>query len=110
MAWEATPRSLDNGGHEGEEGAWTFTGSSTLDSSVAGEGSPGLDPESPRETGVGRTNRDTLLFWWKRETPFQVDPRRAKRAPLGSGPWRPTWEGRGGRDWEHEGGVHWVQE
>lgn len=110
MAWEATPRSLDNGGHEGEEGARTFTRSSTLDSSVAGEGSPALDPESPRETGVGRTSQDTLLFWWKRETPFQVDPRRAKRGPLGSGTWRPTWEGRGGRGWEHEGGVHWVQE
>ena len=80
-------------------------GSSTLDSSVAGEGSPGLDPESPRETGVGRTSQDTLLFWWKRETPIQVDPKRAKRGPLGSGSWRPMWEGRGGRGWEHEGGC-----
>ena len=71
----ASPRALGNSGHKGEEVSRLLPNrSSTSDSSVAGEGSPGLGPESPQgdQSGDDQPRRLSLM-----------DHGRAKRSPWG---------------------------
>ena len=71
----AVPRALDNSGHKGEEVFRPLpNGSSTSDSSVTGEGSPGWGPESPQGDQSGDNQP-------KRLSP--MDHGRAKRSPWG---------------------------
>lgn len=89
LRWAAAPRALDNSGHKGEEVPRPLpNGSSTSDSSVTGEGSPGRGSESP-------TSQDGCLQWIMG----------GLRGVPGECSWRSTWEGgQGGRGLD-EGGC-----